>query len=128
MPYLVDTHVLYWLASNPKVLGKVTALRLAKAETLWYSSISLAELEIKHGSNKLPPPSLVYELLASEGMGELGFRVKHSLEIERFGSLSGHDPFDRLLLAQAAAEDFTFITADREPLSLNFPWILDARL
>jgi PIN domain nuclease of toxin-antitoxin system len=119
---------LYWLASKPKELGKVTALRLAKTETLWFSSISLAELEIKHGSNKLPPPSSVYELLASEGMGELGFRVNHSVEIRRFGSLNGHDPFDRLMLAQAAAEDFAFITADEELLSLNFPWILDARL
>jgi PIN domain nuclease of toxin-antitoxin system len=47
-------------------------------------------------------------------------------EILRFGSLAKHDPFDRLILAQASASGAKLVTADTALLSLNLDFILDA--
>jgi PIN domain nuclease of toxin-antitoxin system len=44
----------------------------------------------------------------------------------RFGSLAKHDPFDRLILAQASASGAKLVTADTALLSLNLDFILDA--
>lgn len=48
---------------------------------------------------------------------------------ERFGdfhSLARHDPFDRMLLAQALAEDLVFLTADKLLLSMDLKNVVGA--
>ena len=45
----------------------------------------------------------------------------------RFPALVRHDPFDRMILAQAEAERMTLLTADRTLLVLGQTWIVDAR-
>ena len=47
-------------------------------------------------------------------------------EILRFGSLAKHDPFDRLILAQASASGAKLVTADRAILALKLDFVLDA--
>ena len=58
---------------------------------------------------------------------EQPFTAKHALNIARFGSLVRHEPFDRMILAQAASENCKLITADQKLLDLGFDWIVDAR-
>nr|WP_285594613.1 PIN domain-containing protein [Actinomycetospora sp. NBRC 106378] len=41
-------------------------------------------------------------------------------------ALRRHDPFDRLLVAQARALGLTLLTADRVLLGLDLPFVVDA--
>lgn len=126
--YLLDTHVLIWAEGVPSKLGKHTARLIERASHIFFSAVSFAELSIKRAKGKIDYSVDFEEKLVRRGFGELPFKVLHASEISRFGTLKSHEPIDRMLLAQAAAEDFTFITADETLLALNFPWILDARL
>lgn len=64
-------------------------------------------------------------------MIEQGFRIldvggAHALALRKFPELADHDPFDRLLVAQAKVERFELLTADRRLLALDYDWIVDA--
>lgn len=125
--YLVDTHTLLWAARSPEKLGKNSRQALQKAIGVLYSSVSIAELEVKQLVGKIGRSEELQALLASSDIGELPFTSAHAKEIARFGTLVNHDPFDRFIVAQAAAENLTLITADQKLLDLGFDWILDAR-
>jgi PIN domain nuclease of toxin-antitoxin system len=125
--YLVDTHVLLWAARDNSELGKQTRRVLENSPSVYYSAISIAEVSIKEILGKLRIAHRLTEALNDQGFLKLGFNNQHALEISRFESLAGHDPFDRLILAQAASEGFKLITADKTLLALGFDWVLDAR-
>jgi PIN domain nuclease of toxin-antitoxin system len=50
----------------------------------------------------------------------------HADAMRTFPELVRHDPFDRLLVAQAYASDMDFLTADRALLNLGHDFIVDA--
>lgn len=128
MAFLLDTNVLLWAAIGKADLGRTAANIVTREPNLYYSAISVAELIMKQQAGKLRlAPSFVDDL-ASHGFKRLGFNDHHALAIARFGSQVRHDPFDRLIVAQAAAENYRLVTADRMLLSLGFDWILDARI
>lgn len=76
---------------------------------------------------KLGTPDDFGDLLRARGLAPLPFTEEHATTMERFPELVGHDPFDRMLLAQAYAERIDFLTADRTLLALDHSWIVDAR-
>lgn len=127
MTYLVDTHVLLWAARDNSELGKQTRRVLENSPSVYYSAISIAEISIKENLGKLRIAHRLTEALSDQGFLKLGFNDQHALENSRFESLAGHDPFDRLILAQAASEGLKLITADKTILALGFDWVLDAR-
>lgn len=61
------------------------------------------------------------------GLRELPFRERHAVTMSQFPQLARHDPFDRMLLAQAQAEDLMLLTSDRVLLGLGHDWVVDAR-
>ncbi len=61
-------------------------------------------------------------------MTDLPVSVVHTLAVEDYPQLNGHDPFDRLLVAQAGVEQLTLLTADARLLAAGLPFTLDARL
>jgi PIN domain nuclease of toxin-antitoxin system len=125
--YLLDTHVLLWGAFDNKRLGRKTRNILTNASGVHFTSISVAEINLKSKLKLEAPASEIIQLAVQEGLQELGFSSLHAEQIPRFGSLTKHDPFDRLILAQAAAEGMTLLTADETLLELGFGWLLDAR-
>lgn len=76
---------------------------------------------------KLQVSAELHRRITDQGARELPLNAQHAMQIGRFNSLVKHDPFDRLILAQAAAENLILITADQKLLELGFEWILDAR-
>lgn len=64
--------------------------------------------------------------LDGQGLRQLPLVGEHSESIAEFPELIGHDPFDRVLLAQAKVERLDFLTADRRLLALGYDWIVDA--
>jgi PIN domain nuclease of toxin-antitoxin system len=127
MAYLVDTNVLIWLSAHPQKLGKRAIQILENAKKLYFSPISLAEMEIKVANGKLKTSHDLVNRLIDAGLTELPFNSAHAKSVARYPMLNKHDPADRMLLAQAACEQVAFITADRKLLDLNFNWIIDAQ-
>ena len=91
------------------------AARTAIAEPanhVYVSTASLWELEIKAALGKLRFDGDLLSEIHAAGMDWLPVQAAHARAAAR---LPAHhrDPFDRMLIAQAAVEDFTVITHDR---------------
>lgn len=126
MTVLLDTHVLIWLSQDHSYLGKKSRHILKNAHDIYFSPISIAELEIKSALRKIKVDANLVTHLQAAGLTELVFTSKHAETISRFPSLLKHDPSDRMLLAQAAAEGLTLMTSDQKLIDLNLNWIIDA--
>ena len=113
--YLIDTHCFLWAIKEPARLSKrVSTLLAARGVQIFISVASLWEIAIKARLGKLDAPSdpqffasHVDEMLLRPLAVELG-------HVNGIFDLPDHhkDPFDRLLIAQAMAEDLTIITVD----------------
>jgi PIN domain nuclease of toxin-antitoxin system len=114
--YLLDTHAFVWMASAPERLGDEARQRIgASASELYLSVASVWEIAIKKSVGKLklptPLPNFLEEQLNATRTSLLPIRSEHAIRVE---ALPWHhrDPFDRLLLAQAAFEDLTLLSRD----------------
>ncbi len=98
-------------------------LRDAENE-LFFSAASAWEIAIKAAAGKLrlpqPPAAYVSERIAEDQLIVLSIQLAHALaagELPRHH----HDPFDRLLIAQAQIEKLTLLTADRQLAPYDVP-------
>lgn len=75
------------------------------------SAVTVWEVALKRRLGKLDAPPDLLERLERAGIDLLPITVRHA---DRVGTLPMHhrDPFDRLLIAQAAVEGFTLVTGD----------------
>ena len=114
MRVLLDTHaLLWWLASDPALSPAATRLISNTANTIVVSAASAWEIATKVRNRKLPSAApLVADFagfLHREGFDQLPISVDHGI---RAGQLPGvhKDPFDRMLIAQAQAENIPLIS------------------
>jgi PIN domain nuclease of toxin-antitoxin system len=118
---LLDTHVLLWtLIESPRV-DAIRKRLLAADNEVYFSVASLWEIAIKISLGKLKADALEIRDAALEGgFVELPILGPHALHV---GGLPWHhrDPFDRLLIAQAAAEPMRLLTADEQLLAYGGP-------
>lgn len=126
MAVLLDTNALVWFLVGSNDIGRQTKRRLQVEPDLHASSLSFAELKMKEMRKKIILPPDLLESLASLQVKVQSFSASHAFELGRFGSLVDHDPFDRMILAQASAERSQLITADQRLLSLDLDFVLDA--
>ena len=116
MKVLVDTHVFLWaITSDSRLSKKHRALWLNESSDLYLSAASVWELLIKAGIGKLPLPSphgeYILRQMELNRLTLLGIRPAHFSELESLPPLH-RDPFDRMLVAQARAEEMPVATAD----------------
>jgi PIN domain nuclease of toxin-antitoxin system len=116
MRVLLDTHVLIWLVEGDKNLSSVARSAIEDEDNSLYLSIaSLWEITIKLSLGKLDLQLSVDEMVESflipGGIEILQIETSH-LSILRDLPLHHRDPFDRLIIAQAQAENMTLISAD----------------
>jgi len=111
---LLDTHaLLWWLASDPALSPAAHRVISNTANTIIVSAASAWEISIKVRNGKLPSAaSLAADFegwLEAAGFGQLAISVNHGT---RAGQLPGPhtDPFDRMLIAQAQAENLDLIS------------------
>jgi PIN domain nuclease of toxin-antitoxin system len=117
---LLDTHVvLWWLAGDPRVGADVKQL-IDHEPDVFVSSASIWEISIKHARGKLEGPDDLTERVLGSGLGILDVTGRHGVAA---GRLPPHhrDPFDRMLVAQAALEELTLVTADRQVQRYDVP-------
>ncbi len=124
MNLLLDTHYLLWVAGRDTMPSALAdALIKDPANTLWFSVASIWEVAIKRGLDRpdfrTDPGTLRAGLLASEYL-ELAVEGRHILGLATLPALH-RDPFDRLLVAQAAAEGMRLLTADRRLVAYGDP-------
>ena len=114
---LLDTHVLLWANEAPERLSieAVDALE-DPANDLFVSSISVAEIEIKRALGKLTLKHSCQTLAARLDANWLDLTAAHAMGLRALPRLHA-DPFDRLLIAQAAAEGHTLVTNDDKVLA-----------
>ena len=120
MTYL-DTHVVVWLYRGDAELLSPAARDQVQNQDLLISPAVILELQYLNEINRLKPAAQrVVEALSKEislQVCELTFStvVEHAL-----GEKWVRDPFDRLIVAQAKANDAPLITKD-ETIRLNYP-------
>ena len=117
MRVLLDTHILLWMIGESRSLSDF-AMHILAAESneLFFSSISIAEVAIKHQKNAALMPLLPDDLrlVAEEcGIRELTFDSNHAVALGTLPQLH-RDPFDRMLIAQAQTEGMKLLSHDRQ--------------
>lgn len=125
---LLDSNALIWLLADDPRLGPRARGTLRSGEPGWFSSVSILEITMKTLLGRLSPPSDPTEAAGVAGLRDLPFTARHTAALAAFPELARHDPFDRMLLAQAATEGIRLLTADRVLLSRGLPSVVDARL
>jgi len=113
---LLDTHAFLWAAGDPSKLSpRVRKIVEEPKHEIFVSVASCWEIVIKHALGKLTlpmsPSSWLPSRIASIGFKALPITLDH---VNALGSLPPihDDPFDRVLVAQAAAEGLTLMTRD----------------
>ncbi len=118
MRLLLDTHAFLWWVFGDSKLSRQARQALADDETNegFVSAASAWEITTKFRIGKLDDATVVARdvaaAIAAEGFVELPISVAHA---QRAGALGGRhrDPFDRMLVAQALAEDLTLVSNER---------------
>jgi PIN domain nuclease of toxin-antitoxin system len=111
---LLDTHALLWWLDGDERLPMTARQWIAESENVvLVSTVSAWEIATKVRIGKLPGALAVaeryLETIAVQGFTPLSITTDHAL---RAGTLPGshRDPFDRMLIAQAQAENVPLIS------------------
>ena len=123
MTYILDTHaLLWWLFDDPRLSGAARHLISDRANTIVVSSASAWEIATKYRLGKLPfAAEFVKDMpwgLREAGFQPLPISIEHA---ERAGSWPQphRDPFDRMIAAQSAIEQFSVLSRDGELASFG---------
>ncbi|PRY60104.1 PIN domain nuclease of toxin-antitoxin system [Knoellia remsis] len=122
---ILDTNALLWLFEDSPLLGPQARGRI-EASKVWFSAVSVTEVTIKAAIGKLPSGDVEQAALRA-GLAELPLTATHGAAIALFPTLVRHDPFDRMLLAQAQVEAMPLLTSDATLLAAAPELTLDAR-
>ena len=114
MRLLLDTHALLWWLSDDLRLSRPARSAIADpANQLMASAAVGYEIAYKQNLGRLPAlPEMLPERLRREGIGTLPITLDHAIAA---AALPGphRDPWDRIMMAQALAEDCRVVTVDR---------------
>lgn len=116
MNLLLDTHVFIWLSLTPERLSERVTDLLMDETNLWFLSfVSVWEMQIKRQLDKLslnlPLPELIASQQQTNGLQLLPIELNHIFTLENLPQFH-RDPFDRLLIAQAIAEQIPLLSID----------------
>lgn len=123
---LLDTNALLWVYEDSSRLGAGARELVAHASRVYYSAVSVTELGIKEALGRLDVLDDPVGEFESSGLVMLPLTARHSVGMRSFPQLVRHDPFDRMLLAQAAVDGLTLVTSERTLLGLGLAYVVDA--
>jgi len=116
MRLLLDTHILLWAAVEPERLSDVaSALMESPDNEIVFSALSLWEIAIKAGRGRGDfriDAGVLRRNLFDNGYAELAVTGAHAAASAGLPPIH-RDPFDRMLVAQAAVEGLTLLTSER---------------
>jgi PIN domain nuclease of toxin-antitoxin system len=114
---LLDTHTLLWWTTGDPSLPERARRRIAQSkDPVVISAVSAWEIAIKVNAGRLPPGATELIQDFEESLKQDGFRSMSITPVHaiRAGMLPGShkDPFDRMLIAQAQAENMAVVSND----------------
>lgn len=118
MNYLLDTHYILWTLFEPERIGKkVRHIYEDEEMTKHVSGISLWEISIKYSIGKLDlfgtNPDEIIQKVKESGFELLNVKNDQFASYYQLPKKEDHkDPFDRMLIWQAIANDFTLLSRD----------------
>jgi PIN domain nuclease of toxin-antitoxin system len=123
MHLLLDTHVFIWWRADDARLGAEARQAIASADMVFVSVVTAWEAAIKRSLGRLELPESVEAGVVASGFTKLPIGFSHA---EALVDLARHhnDPFDRMLIAQAAVERLAIVTHDAKfaPYGINIVW------
>jgi PIN domain nuclease of toxin-antitoxin system len=124
--YLLDTHTAIWFLNGDNALSENAKKIILDTSNVKYINIASAwEIAIKHSTGKLDIAGNTADFIHdAENNGFIFVPIKNShLTVLESLPLLHRDPFDRLLIATAIADDMTFVTADENIARYNVSYI-----
>ncbi len=111
---LLDTHALIWWLAGDETLSCLAREAIGdEANSIAVSAASAMEVATKFRIGKLPDAALLAQdfeaIVANQGFAELAITVRHARMAGEM-NIAHKDPFDRLLIAQAQAEDMVLVS------------------
>ena len=123
---LLDSQAALWVMSGSSRLGPEARSAIARSTVTHVSVASIWELTIKAMLGRLDLPDGFAGRVVEQGLALLDVTAEHAEALRTFPELVRHDPFDRLIVAQAAVDGLTLVTADRVLLDLGRDFVVDA--
>jgi PIN domain nuclease of toxin-antitoxin system len=119
---LLDTHVLIWWRTSDWRLGAEARAAIVRADEVFVSAVSAWETAIKIAVGKLRLQESFEAGVESSGFSKLNVTFAHAEQVATL-PLHHHDPFDRLLIAQARIEGLTLVSNDQWLVPYGVPLI-----
>jgi PIN domain nuclease of toxin-antitoxin system len=112
MRLLLDTNALLWWLVDKGLTDQAREAIADPGNLVAVSAVSAWEVSIKKALGKLSAPDNLEHQIQAAGFTPLPVTIAHGIAA---GQLPRHhdDPFDRMLIAQAAAEGLTIVTRDK---------------
>lgn len=123
---LLDSQAALWVLDDSPRLGPRARGMISASPAVHVSAATGWELTIKAMLGKIDVPVGLPARLSDQGLALLDVSAEHAEGLRGFPELVRHDPFDRLIVAQAAVEGLQLLTADRVLLGLGRGFVLDA--
>ena len=129
MKILLDTHILIWYFNGEeKFLKKALPLITNEENEIYYSPLSIYEIDnkrAKHPDKISSDGADIANRCQKVGIKVLPFNEKHALEFvnlkRRENTPPHNDPFDKMMLCQAIAENMQFMTHDNRIAEYDTP-------
>ncbi len=110
--YLLDTNIFLWsLDEKNKLKDHFRKILEDPTVTVFVSTITFWEISIKDKTGKLPLKTNLRNCLEKSSFEILNVDINHIIQVDKLPPIH-KDPFDRILIAQAKAENLTLITTD----------------
>lgn len=111
---LLDTHALIWWLAGDEALSLHARAAIAdEANSVAVSAASAMEVATKFRIGKLAQAALLAQefeaIVAGQGFAELAITLHHA-RLAGGMNIAHKDPFDRLLIAQAQAENMVLVS------------------
>lgn len=132
---LLDTHVVLFSLADSRRLGQVARSLIADpGNDVFFSPVSVWEVALKrarHPEDMSVSPDELLRYCSEAGYRELPLTSAQVCELQSIDADPAapvhSDPFDRMLLCQAVAQDMMLLTRDAKLLAYGDARILDAR-
>ncbi len=118
MKYLIDTHILIWLALSPERISKnIIQIIENPLNEIHVSTINLWEIAIKLSVKKLDIQNLeiddLIEMCHEQNIKIVELPISAIKKYKNLPIKENHkDPFDRILVSLSIAENYTFLSSD----------------
>ena len=127
MKLLLDTHTAFWyFEGSPKLSLKAKASIEDNENEVFVSIVSAWEIAIKRSLDRENTPlcsvAEFFDEVEASGFDLLTIEPSHVRPVETMPYYH-RDPFDRLLIATAIAENMTFLTDDENVPKYDVKWL-----